>query len=73
MRIHWDRVAPRLPNASVLPVSEVLDPVSWSFAFKAAVSHLLKFKVTFRPLGPSVTLTALASLLTPRRMASRAS
>ena len=27
---------------------------------------------TLRPLGPSVTLTASASVLTPRRMASRA-
>src|SRR5438270_8080144 len=29
--------------------------------------------MTFRPLGPRVTLTARASLATPRRMASRAS
>src|SRR5438309_443946 len=29
--------------------------------------------MTFRPLGPSVTLTARASLPTPRFMASRAS
>ena len=30
-------------------------------------------RTTFRPEGPSVTLTARASLATPRRMASRAS
>ena len=30
-------------------------------------------KMTFRPLGPSVTLTARASLATPLRNASRAS
>src|SRR5437867_3697809 len=33
----------------------------------------LFWRMTLRPLGPSVTLTARASLPTPRRMASRAS
>src|SRR5271168_634737 len=31
------------------------------------------WRMTLRPLGPSVTLTARASLAMPRRMASRAS
>ena len=33
----------------------------------------LFWRMTLRPLGPSVTLTALASLAMPRRIASRAS
>src|SRR5438309_1153427 len=33
----------------------------------------LFWRMTFRPLGPSVTLTALASFAMPRRIASRAS
>ena len=31
------------------------------------------WRITLRPLGPSVTLTARASFCTPRRIASRAS
>ena len=65
-RISW---APRFSNRSASSIS--LATVTPSLVERGAPKDFSM--TTLRPLGPSVTLTALARMLTPRSMRSRAS
>jgi len=61
--------APMFSNLSLSSIS--LATVTPSLVMRGAPKLLSM--TTLRPLGPSVTLTALARMSTPRRMPSRAS
>src|SRR6266851_4500492 len=62
---------PRFRSIGFIPAATALEPVTPSLVMRGAPNDLSM--TTLRPLGPSVTRTALARVSTPRNMRSRAS